>query len=902
MTCQAIKKNGLPCTYPVKTVNDDGTFVCLVHKTWVSPTQNLVNTPNMALTVEPPINVQKGTTMPLSDVTQFLQCPVGKPQDHAPRMITNMMTPGATKAVLESKALNGRPVVLKGKEGNYDVMHLDGGIYHFPLLERASARGVKFKIACFTQEYLKGLEDGKVLQMLLKANFAWGTAKQSFFVEFPDMTPGYWGLDPFGINVHNKKKLQKRLAEITRFTAHSYLGPISMEEFPTPKGDMDIFYDGINAISSSFAKKLGFDGNRGNIRVLTPQGLIKGDAVVVHGLHVDILYHTLNLKDDITTDGFTMATIDNRDAIHELRHDDQSTGNLAFFFTEDVMTSDLEAMAHDYKESIAEGGDLHNYLSDASKAFDNPLDIDLGLIQMSETMEEQTQMLKSFGIAPAMFSNITYTRIGALVRKMKASEMEAPNKGVYKGMFIPTRNAVSCPVATWEFYTKMCKISFPDQDGTRTFFDKRFGLVIPGMRFHNTAPLHGGPDSDDHYGEVEIKVFCSDPARLRNLRKYHVLDPVLNIGATAEEAVTAALTIRNPNGPGEYSIDAIDPNIPWKLRDETAVVTYDLALAPLCQAEIFPKDFKFGVIPTSVTFDRDEFGRPEGMDMVFAQMENPQFGSFANVLMAWMQTFGDGHTPSIMIDRLEAVVDCVQQTADAVSFRAIATSIEQMWIEYRDTVIDTQTMVDEILLKTRVRKFVGSGDDRTPIAQAIRDAGCVAPGYHTRMQKRYIDVMNELTDMSKALACITRNNLPMAVAIRELKFGVDMKNYVDEVLSKAMGGLREIGDQYNDENLPKANAILRRRMQVEKKEAIEKFMDSVVDKMLADPSVNEQEAVLAMYKLITTPRVRVLRSGRRWPLPHGDVDRVLIQSGSKGHTSMLELFITAVAAKGLIDS
>lgn len=853
---------------------------------------------NLASVVEPSISNQKGTKM--DKFIHCLQTRDGQDQVPAPRLITNMGSEFLIKAVQESDKINGRPVAIKnidGVETDQSVMSLSTGTYHFPLLERAARNGVKFRVGCFDHAYLSYVGEEKVAEMESRANFVWANATTTFMISFDGVTE--WGLEPLGLKVTNDKKLTKRLNEVLRLTACSYEGHISMREFKTPKGHSDRYYDGINAMSEEFARKIGFDKVRGNGRLLCELGLIKGDFIIIPGLDVDVLYHTENMKTKgIRTTGWTMFTIENHEPHHMLRHDDQTRGNFPFFLTEEIVCGDLQAMVADYRKSVATGGDLFNYMEDASQYWDNPLPLDLNEVQLSTTLEAQSEMLKKVGLAPATFANIPFMRLEAQSRKMNANRVKKTS--AHKRLFIPARNAFLGAVTTWEACTQMMGMEFPGHDGTRTFFDHRVGLVIPGARFHDTYDLHGGHDEDDTWSMFLIRVFCSDDARLSNLHRDHVVDPNLVFGKTEDTATYAALAIRRPNGPGEYSIEACDGiDMPWMLFNEDSIGTFDLAEAPMSQFEVY-EDVKTTGIPTSVTYDKD-YGPEEAMLAVQAQMINPQVGPFANVLMCWAQAFTDGRMPVEMIGKMEDVVDCLQQTADALSFTIISEAVKDMWIEFRDTVMAEEVKVDPILLATRIPKAILVGEEKVLIGTAIMKAGLTEAGSNTRTQVLYNQAIKDLQELAKKVAQATRNTLPMAQNVRSMVFGSEMKTFVQGWLRTMNGRLKAMGNDYRENTPEGANAILRRKIQIEQRIALEEFMDSAVQTLVENENIDEHKAVLAMYKWITTPRFGEIINGKSYDFAHGDIDRILIQPSSKGKTSMLQLFIEAAAMEGFLD-
>lgn len=819
------------------------------------------------------------------NIQHYLRAEKGETFNKAVRVISTMESDRIVAAV--SHSLESNTV----QEGSFRLLGVNTGDHTFALLHaRAVEMGVPFRISVYPIALIGEMDPVDVSELVAKANFAWADASKATFVEFGDWFG--WGLDPLGIEFDNCKKLQKRLTEITRVTGNWVYDAsgerFTMREFATPEGDQVEFYDGANAISPRFAAALGFKGVRGNLRVLTELGLIKGDCHVIEDLDVDVLYHTENLKSELRTTGWVLATVLKHDPDHMLRHNAQTSTNFSFFLNKETMVEDLRRMYYDWKSSIEEGGELFEYLQGQSQAFEDPIAVDLDLIQGADTLDAQAELLASVGIPAAAFSNITYTRTGALVRRMEAGRKEFGKK-TFNKMFIPASNAFLGAVTTYEAATKMCGVEFEEQDGSRTFFDPHFGIVMPGRRFKETYELHGGWDLDDSASMFLIKLYCSDPAVLEDQVGWGVVDGNLVVPATAEEAVYAGLVIRNPNGPGEYSIEAISADMPWNFYDESRVNTFDLVDAPKGLLEL-RESVDFTGIPTSVSYD-GPFDRSAAADMIFAHVENPGVGRFANLLMAWVGTFGTDDLPTGMIGGMEDVVDCVQQTADAMAFQAINANMDELWQTYVERVLENRIKVDTGILETRVPQKLGSGEDTVEISTAIYAANLAYAGPQRQLMLKYDKGIDLLREASMTLANRTRNNLDFANKVKNLVFGAEMFAWCENFMRDVSGRMKKLDREKRQELEGVVNPVVRREIQTRHRLLLEAQMDEVVAAVVTSKH-DSHKLVLALYKFITTPR-------RNWP--HGDVDRIFVQPSSPDKVSMMRLFIEACAMEGLLD-
>jgi hypothetical protein len=553
---------------------------------------------------------------------------------------------------------------------------------------------------------------------------------------------------------------------------------------------------------------------------------------------------------------------------------------------------DLNEMVAAFKKSVSEGGDLAEYLEQQSESFDDPIAVDYEKFGTAQRIEEVASNLKSWGIAPASFSNITYTRLGAIVRKMESSRIVLGGQKTkfFKKMAIPAGNAFLGAITTYEACTLMGGVNFRHHDGTETFFDPRFGLIMPASRFLTTYELHGGWDLDDTVGLFLIKVYCTDQERLAELVESGVLDPAINVPGEKSEAVEVGLMIRRPNGPGEYSIERVDPDMPWMHYNAERVEVVDLAGAPdgidavYSRTNIVPFE-RMMEIPVAYT-------RGVAHEAVQAQIINPGVGGFANLLIAWTKTFGVGNLPDTMIGKMEDIVDAVQQSADVLAFSAIAYEVRRLWEEFAQKVIETSTPVDSAVWMTRIPKSLGFRP-QVKIGLAIHEAGLVEPGDWTRIQNRYNKAIDFCRKLSMDTANITRNNLPLAQRIKAEEFGPAYKNAAAETVKNTAIAFKKLDAEFRALDASAGdNVIMRRAFQTQRRLATEKLVDKMTQNIMELESLDTNRFVLALYKYMTTPR-------KGWP--NGDIDRLFVQPCSEGGVCLMELFLKSLEDSKILE-
>lgn len=820
------------------------------------------------------------------------------------RVLTNKVKPHVEKAYIKSKFTN-KVVSLKPESDNSPILvALNTGSWDFPLLQhRAIEQGVDFRIVSYDMKTVATWDEDYLKQAVSMSNFGYASADNLVLVKFH----GHSGFDlePLGIRISNHRKLVKRLTELLRCSGHYVYDPlaeVTHQEFVTPKGEDDTTYDGMNYMRKSLARKLGFKFMRGNVRFITELGLIKGDVIVVDDdqIEADFVYHTENLKSEFRSDGWQLITIMKHGDVKEIGHNDQIRFNFPTLITNKVIAGDLSSFVNGWKKSLEEGGDLHNYLTSQQTAFDDPIAIDLARVTSASRLEEQAELLNEVGIPPAMFSNIPYTRTGAMVRRCRTHQMRNSEKQpipYFKKTYIPTRNAFAAAVVTFGSLTKMGNFDFSymGEDGTRTFFLPGVGLVVPDSRFRDTYELHGGDDLDDTWNGYKKKFFCSDPAKLEMLIQHKVLDPSLNIPSTKEEATDeAALFIRMPNGPGEYSIERVSPDLPWCLSDEDAVETIDLANAPL------PHDLAFAgatfeELEASVDY-RAEYDAEFALNAIQAQTINPNVGPFANAIMAAAATFGPDSIPSSMITlRMEEAIDTVQQEADAHKFRVINDAVASMWIEFLDHVVTNKIKVDIGLLITRVPEEVRIADEKVFIGRRIKELGLVKGGITHLLHKEYNRRLTEMSDMAKAAPMKARNELELTQKLAKARIPENLMVFARDWIIGCNVALRKLDEKYSIDELDNdspLSTLMKRHLQEEKRRAMEAEMDRWVSQIVLNDRHDTHKQIIALYKWIVTPREGY---------PMGDIDRVFVQPSSPGAVSMLKLFIAMMTKYGMTN-
>jgi len=627
-----------------------------------------------------------------------------------PRIITNI--PQESERVrYQTSVVTKRPTdgLLALNTGTWDFHFL-----HWQLV----MRGLKFRIMVLPNKAPAGtgtggmqdLDPEVIMKYHSRSTFSYANDAHTFFIRIEGAE---WGLAPMGLIDCDVPKLAKRFAEICRLSEFGYYKQISDIKMVArvPIGDVE-FYDGMNYVSLKFALKLtkliadekrrnrvrrdliAGHISRFNIRVLTPLGLIKGDCIVVDGLAYDIVYHPENLKSELKTDGWCLATMTRHNPYHIAVWDTQTWVNNRNVLPLAKQIKDLDNTIQDLVDSF-NAGEVPDWLMLGEELHD-----DSGLPdyeRLSQLMDKQYIRWQAHGFDIRAAQNLVFMATNGLIKRMERNLKTKPIR-YYKKTWTRMSNAFLAGVITRESLIHMGNV---DMKGTSPYLyhDMRYGLVMNGARFRDTYSLHGGWDLDDTVKVILIKIWSSDPNRTRMMLESGALDPRCPVRNNQEEATPVAFLVRSPNGPGEYSIEALDPenwmDMPWHAFDEELIPVIDLVNIPDPQTELV-KGITITGIPTSLVHTGKPITREQGLEMIEAQRYNPGIGAICNCLMNWVMTMGTSFPPR-MLALLEQMVDTTQQLRDPVSFQAITEEVNNLYQQMVDQVVAGDLRVDGLL-------------------------------------------------------------------------------------------------------------------------------------------------------------------------------------------------------------
>lgn len=791
--------------------------------------------------------------------------------------IVRMVTTELPASVTERYAVSAANKRVEG-----GVFALNTGTWQFGLLENTLIKsGDNFTLMIMSNEDVQKLDVLEMEGLINRSNFAYANASYTFFFRVNGQTN--FGLEKLGISIEMAKKSAKRLQELFRQSEMCLmLKGDEMDSidfaFPELAGD-EKFYDGKTYIRKSLALRLAYnisnDKRRHSvirsiknghlvqvvIRIMTPNGLLKGDAIIVpdNQLSAHVVSHLENVKSEMLTDDYIFITMWEHAPVHMAVWDDQSAVNFGHALSEQAHVSDIFRMVNVIRKNIADDK-LPEWLIMGESSHND--DGTLNMEQLSDTINKSWIRWQAHDLPVRAAQNLMYMALGGVVKRMDGVKIN----GFYKKMWVPMTNAVLLTINTWESATRMGGISFGARDKDTCFFDPRAGFVMSGRRFVETYNLHGGWDLDDSMKVVRVKVFCSDPSILKlHLGKtVPATSPYVSNQKDAREMV---LLVRSPNGPGEWSIEECDTStlpIPEDLRHEDLTVV-DLAKMPLPQ-DLLAASVSVAGMPTSTNYSREEMTRDDATSMIAAQVNNPGVGRFCNAMMVWAAT--NPGFPGHMLSFMEDVVDTCQQGFDATAFAAIAVEHDNIM----EQVIDSGKPVDTALAFTRTSNL-------------HRNDLRMTEGRFTRVQKAYRLAINTIKNDLQMHTLQMRAATPIVKAVQQMRFGADAFRWAENFYISNTRKFGIVDNMFNAHG--ETHPFKKMQIQYNHKIAMEEIVASMVAELQGVDQIN----ILALWKYCTA----ITKTA-----PLGLSDRLIFQPNASGQLSVMDLLIEAIKDHGLL--
>jgi hypothetical protein len=496
------------------------------------------------------------------------------------------------RLITSAALLDGETVIEEFNSGTYHPAFLNT---FFPGQFRVEVRKLSRKVFRFTQSAFPitgALFSSEVIR--------WSTASDQYMVRIRGNRGWLTSFKEIGLIIQNSKKMSKRLAEIVRTTSmwlYDPSGSIRVEVITNYVRESDV--DGISAVSRSVfirAIRSNTEASRSwrakqiwkvvtgqtvvaEFRMLTPDGLIKGNALVLpkHMMNgYDVRTFPPNIKSEIRTEGWQWLTFNPSYGAIPVKSDDLTHSiyhRVRGLYDRETLLASLKGMLETFFGDLKEGrksewmtrlAEVDVLHQDAEEEFSS----DKGLIR---TIQERVAALSRLGVKLTASQTLMFLSVNGLKAMLLG---KAPAGQVWKDKsrhWFPVPWAYAAHIMTKE---ALEIFGFDMPKGDHGFYhEATHCFVVPGEHFHRHLADHGGPDLDD-----TVKV--------------HI--------RTINDGMVAFL-LRNPNDFGEWSVIPVLEAGPvyHTYTDSPPVVDWNELFTAVPQFSWIKEDLEIGELPGS---------------------------------------------------------------------------------------------------------------------------------------------------------------------------------------------------------------------------------------------------------------------------------------------------------------
>jgi ribA/ribD-fused uncharacterized protein len=397
----------------------------------------------------------------------------------------------------------------------------------------------------------------------------WSNADKQYTITMPENKSWLHMLSKIGLIIGNSKKMAKRLQELVRHTAaYRYTDSLKIKVMDPVDLKVDEKYvDGISAISRSFAISLYLNNNYASdefvqdkidainsgkiiivsLRVLTPTGLIKGNAIILPDKMMDgydIKTFTPNVKSELSTNGWYWATIEPSFGRAPLKTDD-----LTMAIYSDVKgIVDAELLLNTFRQVIADqgdkimNGDPNDWIKQVRKwATLDKDDLNAESYVTAKRVDQLVDKLEEVGLSIESSQLLMYLKtvnFGQMYGIVDRTSKVVSKENVYmqdNGTWMPVPYAYRAHIMTREVL-EIFGFSFKNKVYEGFYHEKTHCFVVPGEFFVANYKNHGGPDLDDTINVMIRQMTTNDGSN-----------------------TLCAFLLRNPNDFAEWSEIPVSP-------------------------------------------------------------------------------------------------------------------------------------------------------------------------------------------------------------------------------------------------------------------------------------------------------------------------------------------------------
>lgn len=392
----------------------------------------------------------------------------------------------------------------------------------------------------------------------------WCTSSDQYVLRIRGTKGWLSSLNQIGLFVKNSKKMSKRLAEIVRLTSAWVFDADGSLKVKVIKHDFpEKYVDGISAIRMGLAVRCFLSNTDATlswrfqqirkiflgqttvveIRMLTQDGLIKGNALIVSAKQMqgaDVLTFEPNIKPEIYTSGWQWLTITPSYGAIPVKSDDLSHSiywRVNGLYDDATLMQGLNGMLDAFFQDLKSGKRsewltklVENQDAILHQESEEKFDPDRGLVYH---IQHAIARLHKLGVPLTASQTLMFLSVNGLKMQLLTRETVEDEFGNYRKLeswedkskhWFPVPWAYAAHVVTQE---ALQLFGFPVTNKTWGFYHKKTHcFVVPGEFFEKNYPNHGGWDQDD-----TAKIL------IRTIRN-----------------VTVAFILRNPNAYGEWSV------------------------------------------------------------------------------------------------------------------------------------------------------------------------------------------------------------------------------------------------------------------------------------------------------------------------------------------------------------
>lgn len=562
------------------------------------------------------------------------------------------------------RLLTGAPLL----DGDTVVEEFQGGPYKPAFLEQFFPGKYRVEVRKVKPRRFAGNKsaDPVVSRKLFSSEvIRWSTASDQHMVRIKGNQGWLTAFKEIGLIIQNSKKMSKRLAELVRTTTMWYYAPngnLEVEVITDYTRESDV--DGISAVSrglfvrairSNQAASRSWRAKQiwkvmtgqtviAEFRMLTPQGLIKGNCIILPNSMMkgySVRTFPPNIKSEIRTNGWQWVTFNPSYGAIPVKSDDLTHAiyrRVSGLYDDQTLLSSLEGMLETFSSDLKDGkksewmtrlAEVDVMHEDAEEEFST----DKGLVRI---IQERIAALHRLGVPLTASQTLMFLSVNGLRMSVLGKGRDGQVWTDKSRHWFPVPWAYAAHILTKEVLEIF---GFEMPEGNHGFFhEETHAFVVPGEFFHENLANHGGPDEDD-----TIKVHIRTDVRTST--------PLL------------AWLLRNPNDFGEWSvIPVLDPGpVYHQYTDVPPVIDLAELQALVPQYSSVMNQLDIGILPGSKNLTIGaEFSLADEERVRSASLLFPA-GTGGAVLpkMIHAAVVG-GHIPEQFASN-EAIIDALQQ-------------------------------------------------------------------------------------------------------------------------------------------------------------------------------------------------------------------------------------------------